>query len=118
MRINKDGYFFEGGHNLNDEDDDESLLERIARQIEEKRAKRNDVSRDLALECDLAHIESPWLCGSTIEVLHSFIDFLAKADDVEACVARMRILAERLIEEADRLAAKGAENFHQSFDLH
>lgn len=104
---------------MNDEDDaDESLLERIARELEEKRAIRKTEHRDPDPECDLTHMTSPWLNGSTIEILHMFIDFLAKADDVEACVVRMRTLAERLMEEADKLAAKGAVNFHQSFDLH
>ena len=106
---------------MNDDDDEESLLDKIRDDMEEERWKKRRVPgafTETPGPIDGTYPAVCWLQGSTIEILQHYLDFLAKADDVVDCARRMRLLADSLHDEADKLMGKGAMNFHRSYELH
>jgi hypothetical protein len=102
-------------------DEDENLLERIVREMEDEQWKKRHLHGASSAALDIANNavpKPPWLAGSTVEILRQHIHFITMASDVEGSIKRMRLLAECLTHEADKLQAKGAVNFHENFDLH
>jgi hypothetical protein len=102
------------------EDDEESVLDRIKREMEERRyARGNDTSDAVNTESmQIPSWEGAIPDGELVESLRIYIHFLATAPDVDTYIERLYAMAERLLEEGTKLKARGRINFYESFDIH
>lgn len=99
-------------------DDDESIFDKIVEEMEDEAASNHGADANLTQATNIPHIDVPWLNQNSVQVLHDYIHYLAKADDIKGCIQRLRSLADFLNDEADKLQANGPLNFHRSHDLH
>ena len=104
----------------------ESLLEYTARKVREKDVQRAAREiRNVALNPDAepTHQSStffglPQYLPAFHGAIKMMIEVLEKADSVERHVRQLRMIAEFMIDEANRLEAKNPASFQESHDWH